>query len=262
MHRWTSVLQSQSISKPGSWRTWLHHGGPAAGVSPPDPSSASPPSRCGTCNLPFLFSLLHLSQIPLEAKGIQYSLTPPIPNFRHKWAERHFSKVRPGVALSHWAHYAMWEEGTKCWSQVEGQTATKVTNNFTKSFEKGQALKMLCNKPMVLYEDFSGCEKQTVGLHITWWQNWLNKDREISNVFHAWSCCVWGISAKPTGNIPTGKRNCPLVLGVISWSQKPQAKALVYNGLDSTSIWGSSSRSVILKGLEKMWLVPSLQPGT
>ena len=96
---------------------------------------------------------------------------------------------------------------------------------------------MLYNSPMFLYEDFSSCEKRTAGLHITWWQNRLNQDREISNVFHVWSCCVQGIRAKPTGHIPTGKRNCPLVLGVISRSRELQTKALVSDGKpDSTSI--------------------------
>lgn len=96
---------------------------------------------------------------------------------------------------------------------------------------------MLYNSLMLLYEDFSSCEKQRVGLHITWWQNLLNLDREISNMFHVWSCPGQGIRAKPTGHIPTGKRNWPLVSRVISRFWDPLTKALVYDGKpDSSSI--------------------------
>lgn len=96
---------------------------------------------------------------------------------------------------------------------------------------------MLYNCPVFFYNEFSSCEKQTVGLHVTWWQKQLNQDRETSNAFHVGSCCVRGITAKPTGHIPAGKRKSPLVFRGISWSQEPCTKALVYSEKpDSTSI--------------------------
>jgi len=78
---------------------------------------------------------------------------------------------------------------------------------------------------MILDEDFSSHEKRTSGLHITWWwQNQLNQDRETSNVFPVWSCCVQGITAKLIGHIPLAKRSCPLVLGSTASPRRPGLK--------------------------------------